>query len=91
MTNPVTVVVRRRVKPGLEAQYEAWLARLTAGAAQNFPGYVGAEFHRPPRPGAAYRGSVTCQRWSGSRLRISGRACWPKLNRCLPGMRPGSG
>jgi uncharacterized protein len=55
MTNPVTVVVRRRVKPGLEAQYEAWLARLTAGAAQNFPGYVGAEFHRPPRPGAAYR------------------------------------
>jgi antibiotic biosynthesis monooxygenase (ABM) superfamily enzyme len=40
-------VVRRRVRPGREADYEAWLARLTEGTARDFPGYLGAEFHRP--------------------------------------------
>lgn len=52
---PVTVTVRRRVKPGREAEYEAWLARLTAGVQDRFPGYLGAEFHRPANPGDAYR------------------------------------
>ena len=51
---PVTVTVRRRVRPGAEAAYEAWLARLTEGAARDFPGYLGAEFHRPG-PDGAYR------------------------------------
>lgn len=55
MSDPVTIVVRRRVKPGREAAYEAWLTRLTEGAAQNFAGYLGAEFHRPPVPGGEYR------------------------------------
>ena len=54
MSDPVTVTVRRRVRPGREADYEAWLARLTAGAARDFPGYLGAEFHRPG-PDGAYR------------------------------------
>ena len=54
MSEPVTVIVRRTVKPGQEAAYEAWLARLTEGAAQRFEGYRGAEFHRPA-PGGAYR------------------------------------
>jgi antibiotic biosynthesis monooxygenase (ABM) superfamily enzyme len=54
MTQPVTVTVRRKVRPGREAEYEAWLARLTEGAARDFPGYLGADFHRPG-PGGAYR------------------------------------
>lgn len=54
MTRPVTVTVRRKVRPGREADYEAWLARLTQGAARDFPGYLGADFHRPG-PGGAYR------------------------------------
>lgn len=51
MTDPVTVTVRRRVKPGREAEYEAWLARLTEGARSRFPGYLGAEFQRPGADG----------------------------------------
>lgn len=54
MSEPVTVVVRRKVKPGREADYEAWLDRLTKGAAREFPGYLGAEFHRPAK-GGTYR------------------------------------
>ena len=55
MTEAVTILVRRRVEPGREAEYEAWLTRLTEGAAREFPGYLGAEFHRPATPGEAYR------------------------------------
>ena len=47
MTDPVTITVRRKVKPGREAAYEGWLRRLSEGAARDFPGYLGAEFHRP--------------------------------------------
>ncbi len=53
-TAPVSVVVRRHVRPGREADYEAWLDRLTKGVAERFDGYRGAEFHRPA-PGGAYR------------------------------------
>lgn len=53
MSDPVTVVVRRRVKPGREAAYEDWLNRLTAASAA-LPGYLGAEFHRPASPGQDY-------------------------------------
>jgi hypothetical protein len=55
MTDPVTVTVRRQVKPGHEKDYEAWLERLTRGTAEQFPGYLGAEFHRPAAPGREYR------------------------------------
>lgn len=55
MTEAVTILVRRRVKAGREAEYEAWLTRLTEGVARAFPGYLGAEFHRPVRRGDAYR------------------------------------
>lgn len=52
--DPVTVIVRRRVKAGCEAAYEDWLTRLTEGARARFPGYLGAEFHRPgPQPQSA--------------------------------------
>jgi antibiotic biosynthesis monooxygenase (ABM) superfamily enzyme len=52
---PVTILVRRKVKPGRETDYEAWLERLTRGAAERFSGYMGAEFHRPAAPGGDYR------------------------------------
>ncbi|MBD3764863.1 MAG: antibiotic biosynthesis monooxygenase [Rhodobacterales bacterium] len=55
MTAPVTVVVRRRIRPGREAEYEAWLNRLARGVADRFPGYLGADFHRPAGPGGDYR------------------------------------
>lgn len=47
---PVTVVVTRRVKPGREADYEAWLARLLRDAA-TLPGYLGATVQRPAATG----------------------------------------
>ena len=52
MTDPVAVTVRRRVRPGHEKEYEAWPERLTEGVAQGFPGYLGAEFHRPGADGS---------------------------------------
>ena len=55
MSDPVTVIVNRRVRPGREKDYEDWLSRLTRGAGEEFGGYLGAEFHRPARPGDAYR------------------------------------
>jgi hypothetical protein len=51
----VTILVRRKVKPGREKDYEDWLVRLTHGAAEHFQGYLGAEFHRPTAPGGDYR------------------------------------
>lgn len=47
---PVTVVITRRVKPGREADYEAWLARLQAQA-RGLPGYLGVTTQRPPPGG----------------------------------------
>jgi antibiotic biosynthesis monooxygenase (ABM) superfamily enzyme len=47
---PVTVVVTRRVKPGREAEYEAWLAQLLRDSA-SLPGYLGTTVHRPPPGG----------------------------------------
>jgi hypothetical protein len=55
MSDPVTIVVRRKVKPGCERDYEVWLERLTKGAAQGFRGYLGADIHRPASPGGEYR------------------------------------
>jgi len=47
---PVTVVVTRRVRPGLEDAYENWLRRINQEALA-FAGYLGTEVH-PPAPGA---------------------------------------
>jgi antibiotic biosynthesis monooxygenase (ABM) superfamily enzyme len=55
MGEPVTILVRRHVRPGKEAVYEEWLKKVTAGAAAAFPGYRGSEFHRPATPGGEYR------------------------------------
>jgi uncharacterized protein len=64
---PVTTTVTRRVKPGHEAAYEAFLAGIT-GAARAFPGYLGVEVFRPAGgQGGEYR---TVYRFdSGAHLR----------------------
>ncbi|MBL8958864.1 MAG: antibiotic biosynthesis monooxygenase [Gemmatimonadetes bacterium] len=46
----VTVIVRRRVKAGREAEYEGWLQRLLGDAA-SLPGYLGATVQRPAAGG----------------------------------------
>lgn len=45
-TEPVTVVVTRRVKAGCETAYEAWLQRLLHDAS-SLSGYLGATVSRP--------------------------------------------
>jgi uncharacterized protein len=47
---PVTVVVTRRVKPGREQDYEAWLQGLQAEA-RALPGYLGVTTQRPAAGG----------------------------------------
>ncbi|RKH32885.1 hypothetical protein D7Y13_07220 [Corallococcus praedator] len=44
---PVTVIVHRRVKPGTEVRFEAWLHGVTAEA-MRFPGNLGVNVLRPP-------------------------------------------
>jgi antibiotic biosynthesis monooxygenase (ABM) superfamily enzyme len=46
---PVTVVVRRRARPGREAELEAWLRDVIA-ATKSFPGYEGSTVLRPRGP-----------------------------------------
>jgi antibiotic biosynthesis monooxygenase (ABM) superfamily enzyme len=46
--------VTRRVKPGHEAPYEAFLEGIIA-AASAFPGHVGVEVFRPQSPAGEYR------------------------------------
>ena len=45
-TDAVTVLIRRRVKPGREADYEAWLQRLQTEA-RGLAGYLGVTTQRP--------------------------------------------
>ena len=47
---PVTVIIRRRVKPGCEAAYEAWLQRLQAEV-RSLDGYLGVTTQRPTPQG----------------------------------------
>lgn len=48
---PVTVLFKRRVRPGREAEFEAWVSGITRAALQ-FPGHLGAAIIRPAGPGA---------------------------------------
>lgn len=43
---PVTVLFKRRVRPGREAEFEAWVSGITQAALQ-FPGHQGAAIIRP--------------------------------------------
>lgn len=47
---PLTVIATRKVRPGREEAYEAWLAEIHAET-RGFPGYLGAHVVRPA-PGA---------------------------------------
>ena len=49
----MTTVVRRRVRAGQEAHYEAWLSDLLRDASQ-LPGYLGTEVQRPAAPSRTY-------------------------------------
>jgi hypothetical protein len=49
-SEPVTVVVTRRVKAGHEEAYEQWLERLI-GEARRMPGYLGTNVQRPGATG----------------------------------------
>ncbi len=45
-SGPVTVVVSRHVKPGLESDYERWIAESIT-VMQKFPGFLGASVTKP--------------------------------------------
>jgi uncharacterized protein len=45
-SDPVTVVITRRVKAGRQADYETWLAQLQQDA-RGLPGYLGVTTQRP--------------------------------------------
>jgi antibiotic biosynthesis monooxygenase (ABM) superfamily enzyme len=75
VSESVTVVVTRKVKPGREEAYEAWLGRLVADVSAKLPGYMGADFQRPPDGSREYTSvfrfdSVEhLRRFEGSQLR----------------------
>lgn len=50
---PVTVVVSRRVKPGKEAEYEAWIREITR-IGLGYQGHLGMNVFRPQRAGDPY-------------------------------------
>lgn len=47
MEQPVTIIIRRRVKPAKVADYEDWLRRFQAEAQKGLDGYLGATTQRP--------------------------------------------
>ncbi len=72
---PVTVVLTRRVKPGREAEFEAWLEGITHAAMQ-FEGHLGVEIvrptdHRHPEYGLIFRFASYEQlrKWETSEVR----------------------
>lgn len=52
-TRPVTVAVTRRVRPGLEREFDAW-AREISEAAGRFPGHLGAGHIRSAMQGGEH-------------------------------------
>jgi uncharacterized protein len=72
---PVTTTVTRRIKPGHEDAYEAFLEGI-AGAAREFAGYLGVEVFRPSESGGEYRivyrfdTPASLQRWLDSEERL---------------------
>lgn len=92
---PVTVLIRRHVKPGREADYEAWLQSLQAEA-RSLPGYLGVTTQRPAATGPReYVSAVrfdslqSLQAFEASEMRarylveveplVQGDAVWEKL------------
>jgi uncharacterized protein len=52
-SNSITTIVRRRVRAGKEAAYEAWLAELLREASR-LPGYLGTDVQKPAAPDRTY-------------------------------------
>lgn len=82
---PVTVIFKRRARPGREAEFEAWVAGVTR-AAMRFPGHRGADIIRPAgraRPEYAiifrFETYADAQRWEESEV----RAEWVERVRAL--------
>lgn len=55
MSDPVSIVLRRKVRPGHEKGSDAWRVRLTRRATEPLTGCPRVDLHRPAPPGAAYR------------------------------------
>ena len=74
-SEPVTVSISRKVKPGCEAEYEAWISDVI-DVARDFPGHQGASVLRPcaatnQQYVIIYRFASyeDCRRWEDSDLR----------------------
>eukprot|EP01133_Synstelium_polycarpum_P006463 gene6463-7492_t len=72
----VTLVVKHRIKPGLEADYEAWLRRIVRIAGER-PGHLGVDVVRSKQGGLAlftcvlrYRSTEDLERWLDSPQRL---------------------
>jgi len=52
-TGPVTTSISRRVVPGREADYEAWVQSISAQGVK-FPGHMGVNVIRPKPPSSEY-------------------------------------
>ena len=71
---PVAIVFRRRVRPGREAEYEAWLAGMQKDT-RGMPGYLGVEVARPAAGGHEYVSLLrfasveALSQWESSELR----------------------
>ena len=54
LAGPVTLIFKRRVRPGRQTEFEAWISGVTR-AALDFPGHLGAAIIRPtPQAPAEY-------------------------------------
>lgn len=52
-SGPVTLILRRTVRPGRERAFETWLREIS-DASSTFPGYQGTSVLRPNPPGQQY-------------------------------------
>ena len=52
-TGPITISISRKVIPGKETDYEAWVQGITAEAVK-FPGHMGVNVIRPTPPSREY-------------------------------------
>lgn len=84
-TDPVTVIVKHRVVPGKETEYETWAEGITS-AARQFDGYLGVNFIRPSSADTPdyilifkFNSYENMQRWEES----SERAGWKEKRRHL--------
>jgi uncharacterized protein len=91
---PVTTEVTRRIKPGHEAAYEAFLDGISA-AARRSSGFLGVEVFRPPSAAAGdyrivYRfdSRRNLQRWLDSPVHAPAQASPRQAQRAAGGARP---